>query len=93
MTHLRRATQSAKAIPAEKWRQKIGKLVIAVGLLALIKYVALPEKWSPSLIIALAVAIGYCVSSDFMRMLVRFLVAAIRDVLAAIKNGKANESS
>lgn len=88
MTHLSQATLSLKAIPAHKWRRKLGQLVIAAGLGALLYFVALPQKWPSALILALAAAIGYCISADVMTAVVKFIVAAIRDVLAAIKNGK-----
>lgn len=87
-THTAAVTASLKAIPAHKWRRKLGQLVIAAGLAALLYFVALPEKWPSALILAIAAAIGYCISADVMTALVKFLVAAIRDVLAAIKNGK-----
>lgn len=88
MTHTAQVTASLKVIPVRRWRQKIARLVIAAGLVALLIYVALPKSWPVSVQIAIAVAIGYCVSEDVMKAIVRFLVAAIRDVLAAIKNGK-----
>lgn len=91
MTHTSQVTASLKAIPAHKWRRKVGQLVIAAGLGALLYFVALPGKWPSSLILAIAAAIGYCISADVMTALVRFLVAAIRDVLAAIKNGKSDD--
>jgi hypothetical protein len=88
MTHTSQVTASLKAIPAHKWRRKVGQLVIAAGLAALLYFIALPQKWPSTLILAIAGAIGYCVSADVMTALVKFLVAAIRDILAAIKNGK-----
>lgn len=90
MTHTSQVTASLKAIPRARWRYKLIKLVIAAGLLALLYFVAIPKDWSTAVVLAIAAAIGYCISEDFMRALVRFLVAAIRDVLAAIKNGKSD---
>lgn len=88
MSHTGQVRASLKTIPRAKWRYKLGKLVIAGGLGALLVFAALPKDWPLAVILAIAAAIGYCISEDLMRALVRFLVAAIRDVLAAIKNGR-----
>lgn len=88
MTHTARVTASLQAIPRNRWRYKLGKLVIAAGLGALLYFVALPQKWPTSIVLAIAVAIGFGISEDAMKAIVRFLVAAIRDLLAALKNGK-----
>lgn len=90
MTHTGQVRSSLTKIPAAKWRYKLGKLVIAAGLAALLIFVALPKDWPLPVILAITAAIGYCVSEDVMKALVRFIVAAIRDVLAAIKNGKSD---
>jgi hypothetical protein len=90
MTHIAQVTTNLKAIPARRWRYKIGKLVIAALLGALLYFVALPKDWPVAVILAIAVAVGYCISEDVMKAIVRFLVAVIRDVLAAIKNGKSD---
>jgi hypothetical protein len=90
MSHTAQVTASLKTIPAHRWRQKIARLVIAAGLGALLYFVALPQHWSPALDLGLAAAIGYCVSADLMKALARFLVALIRDMLAAIKTEKSD---
>jgi len=86
MTHTSQVTASLQAIPRAKWRYKLTKLAIAAALVALLIYVALPKNWPPAVVLAIAAAIGFCVSEDVMKAIVRFLVAAIRDVLGAIGN-------
>jgi hypothetical protein len=90
MTHTAKVRASLAEIPRKKWRLKLQRLAIAVGLAALLYFVAIPQKWPLAVILGIAGAIGYCISADFTRAIIRFLVAAIRDVLAAIKNGKSD---
>lgn len=90
MTHTAKVRASLAEIPREKWRTKLQRLVIAAGLGALLYFVAIPKAWPLTVVLGLAAAIGYCISADFMKAIVRFLVAAIRDVLAAIRNGKSD---
>jgi hypothetical protein len=88
MTHTAQVRASLAEIPAHKWRAKITRFVFALLLGALLCFVALPQHWSSTIVLVIAAAIGYCISADLMSALVRFLVAAIRDVVAAIgKNG------
>lgn len=88
MTYTAKVRASLAEIPRAKWHVKLAKLVIAAGLIALLVLVAIPKGWPVSVDLALAAAAGYCISTDVMRAIVQFLVAAIRDVLAAIKNGQ-----
>lgn len=89
MTHLAKVTAEMRAIPASKWRYKLGKFVIALGIGALFYFVALPQQWPMAVQLTLAVAIGYCISPDVMKAIVKFIVAGLRDVFAAI-GGKGN---
>jgi hypothetical protein len=84
MSHTAAVRASLAAIPRSRWRQKIARFVVALLLGALLYFVALPQKWSPLFVIGIAVAIGYCISSDLMAAIVKFLVAAIRDVAGAL---------
>lgn len=89
MTHRAAVTDEFKAIPRHRWRYKIGRLVLAGGLIALLVFVALPKNWAVGVDLGIAVAAGYCISEDLTRGVVRFIVATVRDMVNAIagKNG------
>lgn len=84
MTHTAQVRASLAAIPRNRWRYKLAKLVVALGLGALLYFVALPQKWSVFVILGIAAAIGFCISEDVMKAIVKFLVAAVRDLAGAL---------
>lgn len=84
MTHRQAVAAELRAIPAHRWRYKIAKLLIAVGLVALLYYVAIPQKWSPKLVLGIVAAIGYCVSEDFVKAFFKFAIAIARDLVALL---------
>lgn len=85
MSEIGKVTAELKAIPKYRWRGKFARLAIAAGLAALIVFVAIPKGWSTATILGLAAATGYCVSSDFMKALVGFITAAVRDFVNALR--------
>lgn len=88
-THLAKVTGELRAIPRERMAQKIKRLLLAAGLIVLLVYVAIPKGWPVGVQIALAVAAGYYISADLTGKGLKFIVAAVRDMVNAIagKNG------
>jgi hypothetical protein len=89
VNHRAQITAEFKAIPRRRWRYKLTRLAIALGLIALLVWVALPKNWSVWIDLGIAVAAGYCISEDLTRGVIRFIIAAVRDMVNAIagKNG------
>ena len=77
-----------KAIPKDKWTKKLRNTLVGLGAIAA-AVVFKRYGWFPDwFLIGLLIFGGYSLAGDVVRGFAGFLPAAIKDIRAAIKNGK-----
>lgn len=75
-------------IPKDRWTKKLRNTVFGLGVI-LLAVAFKREGWFPDwFLIGLLIFGGYSLKGDIVRGFAGFLPAAIKDIRAAIKNGK-----
>lgn len=88
MTHREQATQHLRDIPRARLVQKLGKSLLGMAFIVGAGLAAWKLSWPWYVVTPVALFGAHLVSQDLTQTGVRFIVATVKDVLAAVRNGK-----
>lgn len=88
MDNLKQTLGELKAIPRERLSDKIKKTILAVLIAGLGVYGAAKWSWPWYVVLPVCMAGAHVASQELTRAAVRFVVSAVKDLVAAVRNGK-----
>ena len=89
MTHIGQVTEQIKAIPKERFTEKLRNTVVGLVFVGGAGLAAWKLSWPWYAVIPVAVFGGFFISQDLARNGLKLIAAAVRDVLNAVR-GKSN---